>query len=402
MTNTSSFSLPGDIVLLAERARCASAAEIALRLGAEHLTLEDFAILLSPAMDEASFARLTAESARLTRLRFGYAISLYIPLYYDNRCVNRCDYCGFNARNDVPRRTLSREEIRREAEAIRSQGFTNLLLVAGEHPESADPNLLVPVVQDMHRMGFRSVSIEIAPLTEEDYRRLVTEAHLDGLYVYQETYDPAVYAAHHCGPKKDYRWRLETPERGARAGIPKIGIGFLLGLGDWRFDAVALAAHLMFLQRHYWQTEFSISFPRIRSAANSCNWRARSGSSFRRRRCRSRPVKNRPSVMQSFRSALPTFRREARPPRAATLSNTKTLPSSRSRTPVRPPQWQRRSGSGVSIRCGRTGSSSPPRLFEHPFGDQKIGHLLREKTVPARRHVDKVEEDVLRYPVEGI
>ncbi len=262
-----SFTNHGDLGALAEQAQTADADRIAARLGTEHLSLEDFAILLSPAMSDDLLQRMMNESARLTRLRFGYALSLYIPLYYDNRCVNRCDYCGFNADNHLPRRSLSPREIREEATAIRAQGFTNLLLVAGEHPESADPQFLVPVIRDLHDIGFRSISIEIAPLSEEAYRTLVTEAHLDGLYVYQETYDPIAYAEHHRGPKADYQWRLATPERGARAGIPKIGIGFLLGLGDWRFDAIALAAHLLFLQKHHWQAEFSLSFPRIRTAA---------------------------------------------------------------------------------------------------------------------------------------
>ncbi len=266
MSNNLLFSPPSDTASLVKRSLASTESDLSLRLGTEHLSLEDFAVLLSPAMNDDLLKKLMAESARLTRIRFGYVLSLYIPLYYDNRCINLCDYCGFNASNKLPRRALSRHEIREEATAIRAQGFTNLLLVAGEHPESADAAFLVPIIRDLHEMGFRSVSIEIAPLSEEVYRSLVTDAHLDGLYIYQETYDPTVYAAHHCGPKANYAWRLATPERGARAGIPKIGIGFLLGLGDWRFDAIALAAHLLFLQKHYWQTEFSISFPRIRTA----------------------------------------------------------------------------------------------------------------------------------------
>ncbi len=263
------FTIPDRPGALVELARTADASRIAAAIGTEHPAMEDFAALLSPAMTDDLLKQLMAESARLTRLRFGYALSLYIPLYYDNRCVNRCDYCGFNAGNDLPRRSLSNRELREEAAAIRKQGFTNLLLVAGEHPESADPAFLVPAIHDLHEMGFRSVSIEIAPLPEEAYLTLVAGAHLDGLYIYQETYDRAVYAAHHRGPKADYAWRLATPERGARAGIPKIGIGFLLGLGDWRFDALALASHLLFLQKHHWQTEFSISFPRIRTATGA-------------------------------------------------------------------------------------------------------------------------------------
>lgn len=268
MKNGNTFHLDGDrIARLCDRASAATAADIAAVLGQEHLSPDDLAILLSPAMDDALFARLAAESARLTRRRFGYALSLYIPLYYDNRCVNRCRYCGFNTGNTVPRVTLSREEILQEGRAIRAHGFTNLLLVAGEHPQSSDPARLVPIIRDLHDSGFRSVSIEIAPLEEDAYRRLVTEAHLDGLYVYQETYQRDTYLAEHPGgPKSDPDRRLATPERAARAGIAKIGIGFLLGLYDWRFETLALAQHLAYLQKYHWQTEFSLSFPRIRKA----------------------------------------------------------------------------------------------------------------------------------------
>ena len=266
--NGSSFRTDNDLTQrLYDRAMNATAADVAAILGAEHLSLDDFATLLSPALDDAQLEKLAAESARLTRQRFGYALSLYIPLYYDNRCVNRCRYCGFNAGNDLPRVRLTADELRAEAQAIRQQGFTSLLLVAGEHPESSDPEILAPLIRDMHEVGFRSVSIEIAPLAEADYRTLFTDAHLDGLYIYQETYDRALYAEQHPGgPKRDFDKRLATPERGAAAGIPKIGIGFLLGLADWRRDAIELARHLSFLQKHYWQSEFSISFPRIRGA----------------------------------------------------------------------------------------------------------------------------------------
>jgi len=264
------FVVPLDeVASLKKRAEMASLAEISAVLGTETLSLDDFVLLLSPSMNDDLLGSLMEESARLTRLRFGYALSLYIPLYYDSRCVNRCDYCGFNAENNIPRQALSRREILEEAQAIRRAGFTNILLVAGEHPESSDVSFLIPVIRDLHECGFRSVSIEIAPLSEEKYRCLVEEAHLDGLYVYQETYDRSVYAEHHYGPKADFDWRLATPERGASAGIPKIGIGFLLGLTDWLFDAIALAMHLSFLQKHLWRTEFSISFPRIRTAVGS-------------------------------------------------------------------------------------------------------------------------------------
>ncbi len=241
--------------------------EIIEAINCENFGLSEFAASLSPLIDNEILKIIAGRSAQLTRKRFGRAISLYIPLYYDNRCTNSCVYCGFNCRNEMERTSLSYEEIIKEAEIIRNKNFKNILLVAGEHPESADIDFLVPVIRKLHELDFTCVSIEIAPLEEEQYRTLVKDAHLDGLYVYQETYNRDIYASvHPAGKKSDYNWRLATAERAAKAGVPKIGTGFLLGLGDFREEAVNLAQHLSYLQKHHWQSEYSISFPRIRNA----------------------------------------------------------------------------------------------------------------------------------------
>jgi len=163
---------------------------------------------------------------------------------------------------------LSEEEILHEAQLIRNKQFKSILLVAGEHPKSADQTLLTELISKLHKQGFSCVSIEIAPLSENHYRHLRDKAHLDGLYVYQETYNKKRYAeVHPSGPKSDYLHRLATPERGAKAGIPRIGIGFLLGLHtDWREEAINMAQHLLYLQKYHWQAEYSVSFPRINEA----------------------------------------------------------------------------------------------------------------------------------------
>jgi len=237
-------------------------------LNFERFDIEDFASLLSLDITKDNLKKLAATSFTLTRKRFGRAISLYIPLYYDNRCTNGCVYCGFNLKNPIERKSLSFDRIIAEAKAIRSQNFKNILLVAGEHPESSNIDFLVPVIRKLHDLDFTCVSIEIAPLEEEGYRTLVKEAHLDGLYVYQETYNRKLYdEVHLYGRKKDYDWRLATAQRAAKAGVPKIGIGFLLGLGDFREEAINLAQHLSYLQKYHWQSEFSVSFPRIRNAS---------------------------------------------------------------------------------------------------------------------------------------
>jgi 2-iminoacetate synthase len=254
--------------ILVEISEKSSGADVLSSINSERCDIEDFSVMLSPNIGRDVLKKLAATSAGLTGKRFGRAISLYIPLYYDNRCTNGCVYCGFNLKNPMERKSLSFDQIIDEAKAIRTQNFKNILLVAGEHPESSNPDFLVPVIRALHDLDFTCVSIEIAPLEEEGYRTLVKEAHLDGLYVYQETYNRKIYdQVHQYGKKKDYEWRLETAERAARAGVSKIGIGFLLGLGDFREEAINLAQHLKYLQKYHWQSEFSVSFPRIRNAA---------------------------------------------------------------------------------------------------------------------------------------
>lgn len=255
-----------------ESSKSVKKADIIKVIDSGNISLNDFAALISYEMDNELLKKLASKSIELTRKRFGRAVSLYIPLYYDNRCVNSCIYCGFNATNNVERKRLTFEEIMKEAQFIRSRNFKNILLVAGEHPESADVEMLVPVIKKLHDTGFTCVSIEIAPLKEEEYRVLVRDAHLDGLYIYQETYNREVYSTvHPSGKKRDYDWRLETPVRGANAGISKIGIGFLMGLNDMAQDAMMLASHLIYLHKHHWQSEYSISFPRIRNASGVNN-----------------------------------------------------------------------------------------------------------------------------------
>lgn len=208
------------------------------------------------------------EKARfLTRRRFGNTIQMYAPLYLSNECVDTCTYCGFSFLNKIPRKTLTVEEVLSEARHLRSEGFRHLLLVSGEHPLHVSQGYLETVVKNL-RPEFASLSIEVAPFREENYRRLI-EAGLDGVVIYQETYDPNRYAAVHLsGPKKDYAKRLAAPEEAAKAGIRSLGMGILLGLADWRKEADALIRHVRELQKRYWQTEFTVSLPRLRPSAS--------------------------------------------------------------------------------------------------------------------------------------
>lgn len=243
----------------------ASAGEVQRSLDEAKPTLRDFARLISA---EASnhLERMALRSAQLTRQRFGNTIRLFAPLYLSNECINNCSYCGFSRDNAILRVTLSVEEVLSEARALQRQGFRNLLLVAGEHPKFVSGNYLRDCIAALHA-ECPGISLEVGPMETEEYRALV-EAGADGLVVYQETYDRAVYTAMHtAGPKRDFDWRLETPERAYAAGFKRLGIGALLGLADWRAEAVRLAAHAQYLLRHCWKAQLTISLPRLRPCA---------------------------------------------------------------------------------------------------------------------------------------
>lgn len=221
--------------------------------------------LLSPAADP--YLEVMAQlAARLTRQRFGRVMNLYAPLYLSNVCINRCVYCGFSASHTkAPRRRLSVEEAEAEAAVIAQEGFRDLLLVSGEDPEFITLPYLEELVRRL-RAHFVSISVEIYPLDTEGYRRLV-EAGVDGVTLYQETYDRDVYAkVHPEGLKANYEKRLLAQEAAAKAGMRRLGIGALLGLADWRYETLAVAFHAHSLMQQYWKARVSISFPRLRPA----------------------------------------------------------------------------------------------------------------------------------------
>jgi len=229
------------------------------------LTLADFAVLISPAASEL-LEPLCRRSQALTQQRFGKVIRLFAPLYLSNECVNNCKYCGFSRDNPILRVTLSVDEVLREARALKEQGFRNILLVAGEHPRFVSKDYLADCVRALHD-EFPAISLEVGPMEAEDYLPIVL-AGAEGLVVYQETYDRAIYSdLHTAGPKRDFNWRLETPERAYTAGFRRIGIGALFGLADWRFEALCVAAHADYLLRNCWKAQLTISLPRLRPSA---------------------------------------------------------------------------------------------------------------------------------------
>lgn len=221
--------------------------------------------LLSPAAGQAIEA-LAGAARAVTLRRFGRTVSLYAPLYVSNHCTNACAYCGFNAGNDVARRTLSHGEVVAEAKLLRDRHISQLLLVTGESPRHCGAEDLASLARDLKPL-FPSLAIEVQPLGEPEYRALA-DAGVDGLAVYQETYDRAAYArVHPAGPKRDFDWRLAACERGGTAGFRQLGIGALLGLDDWRLEAYCLARHAAFLMKRHWRSQVSVSFPRLRPAA---------------------------------------------------------------------------------------------------------------------------------------
>jgi 2-iminoacetate synthase len=246
-------------------AQTASAAEAGESLGRPNRSLRDFARLISPAAG-GLLETLGRRSQALTRQRFGRVIRFFAPLYLSNECINNCQYCGFSRDNPILRVTLSVADMLEEARALRAQGFRNLLLVAGEHPKFISDTYLVDCVRALHAQT-PGISLELGPMDTGQYRALAG-AGADGLVVYQETYDRGIYARMHtAGPKRDFNWRLETPERAYAAGFRRLGIGALFGLGEWRREALCVAAHALFLLRHCWKAQLTISLPRLRPCA---------------------------------------------------------------------------------------------------------------------------------------
>ncbi len=211
---------------------------------------------------ESELEVLLQEARRIRDSRFGRRINLYSPLYLSSYCGNSCAYCGFSSALPGSRRVLSLREILAESDYLKNRGIESILIVGGEDPSRAGYDFICGVVEALAEK-FSHVSIEVSPFSEEQYRNLYNSG-LDGVTVYQETYDRQLYARYHRkGRKSDYRYRLETPERAALAGVPFVNIGALLGLAPWREEVAFLAKHLEYLIKKHWRTTFGVSFPRV-------------------------------------------------------------------------------------------------------------------------------------------
>lgn len=240
-----------------------TAADVERALSKERLDVNDFMALISPAA-APYIEPMAALSRKYTLQRFGKTISIFVPLYITNSCMNHCIYCGFQHNNPIARVILTEEEIVNEYKAIkRLAPFENLLLVTGENPAVAGVDYIERALE-LARPYFSNLQIEVMPLKADEYERL-THAGLNGVICFQETYNKANYKIYHPrGMKSKFEWRVNGFDRMGQAGVHKIGMGVLIGLEDWRTDVTMMAHHLRYLQKNYWKTKYSVNFPRMR------------------------------------------------------------------------------------------------------------------------------------------
>ncbi|MDO5575752.1 MAG: 2-iminoacetate synthase ThiH, partial [Fibrobacter sp.] len=223
----------------------------------------DYLALLSDEAD--NFLEEIAQSAsRKTRQVFGNSIQIFTPLYISNYCDNVCAYCSFSRQHHINRRHLELNEVEVEAKRISESGIRHILVLTGESRSKASPEYVEGAVKILAKY-FSSVSIEIYPLEADEYRRMI-DAGVDGLTIFQETYEPVLYdKLHRGGPKNNYVFRLETPERACSVGgLRSVNIGALLGLYEWRHEAFLTGLHAQYLQKKFPWMEVAVSLPRLR------------------------------------------------------------------------------------------------------------------------------------------
>ena len=240
-----------------------------VRAALEHETcsVEDFKALLSPAAEP--FLEQMAERARLeTSKHFGNTVYLFTPLYIANYCENYCVYCGFNCYNHISRMKLTMEQVEHEMKVIADSGMEEILLLTGESRAQSDVTYIGEACK-LARKYFRMVGLEIYPVNVEEYRYL-HECGADYVTVFQETYDTEKYETLHLlGHKRVWPYRFDAQERALMGGMRGVACSALLGLSDFRKDALASALHVYYLQRKYPSAELSLSCPRLRPIVNN-------------------------------------------------------------------------------------------------------------------------------------
>lgn len=244
-----------------------TARDVRAALEHEQCSIEDLKALLSPAAEP--FLEQMAQKARTeTRKHFGNTVYLFTPLYIANYCENYCVYCGFNCYNHINRMRLTPEQIEHEMQVIADSGMEEILILTGESRGMSDVKYIGEACK-LARKYFRMVGLEIYPVNTDEYRYL-HECGADYVTVFQETYDTDKYETLHlAGHKRVWPYRFEAQERALMGGMRGVAFSALLGLSDFRKDALATALHAYFLQRKYPQAEISLSCPRLRPIVNN-------------------------------------------------------------------------------------------------------------------------------------
>lgn len=251
-----------DIEAVQRKIDSCTAEDVKAVLAKDEIDEEDYLVLLSPAAE--GFLEEMARKAQTLKIQyFGYSVELFTPMYIANYCDNLCVYCGFKHTNKINRKRLTMEEIAEEGKAIAATGLEHLLILTGESQEYSDVNYILSAVEVLKKQ-FASVAMEIYALSEADYRRCA-EAGVDGMTMFQEVYNEKRYKQLHLqGPKKDFAYRLDAPERACRAKMRVVNIGALLGLDPWRREAFFTGLHAHYLQKKYKRVQIAVSTPRIR------------------------------------------------------------------------------------------------------------------------------------------
>ncbi len=244
-----------------------TAKDVQAALEHETCTIEDFKALISPAAEP--FLEQMAERARReTSKHFGNTVYLFTPLYIANYCENYCVYCGFNCYNHINRMKLTMEQIEKEMKVIADSGMEEILILTGES-RGQSPVEYIGEACKLARKYFRMVGLEIYPVNTDEYRYL-HECGADYVTVFQETYDAKKYETLHLmGHKRVWPYRFDAQERALRGGMRGVAFSALLGLSDFRKDALASALHVYYLQRKYPHAEMSLSCPRLRPIINN-------------------------------------------------------------------------------------------------------------------------------------
>ncbi len=242
--------------------RAFSEQDILRALEKEFLGIEDFAALLSPAALPL-LEQIAHRAKQVREKHFGVNVSMFTPLYISNYCENLCSYCGFNCKNKIRRACLSADEITAELKAISASGVEELLLLTGESHKKSSVTYIGEAVK-LARQYFRNVGLEVYPVNTKDYEYLHA-CGADYITIFQETYHPDTYEKYHlAGHKRVFPYRFHSQERALRGGMRGVAFAALLGLDDYRRDALATGLHAHLIQRRYPHAEISLSCPRLR------------------------------------------------------------------------------------------------------------------------------------------